>query len=164
MENNPFPPTSPTPGLSSEQRSLGMWMHLAPLLAIPLNMFIPIPFLGLVATLVLYYSQRDKGEFVSSNGKESVNFQITLALVGILIFIIMMIFFGGSIFSMIMGGASGSETAAGAGVMGLIGTSLIVGLVVMVVGIGAIVLMIIGTIRANSGQVYRYPISIRLVK
>ncbi|GAB2794332.1 DUF4870 domain-containing protein [Rhabdobacter roseus] len=141
-----------------------MWMHLAPLLAIPVNMFIPIPFLGLIATLVLYYSQREKGAFVSSNGKESVNFQITLALLGVLMVILVMIFFGGSILSMFMGGASGSEAAAGAGVMGLIGTSLIVGLVAMVVGITAVVLMIIGTIRANGGQVYRYPISIRLVK
>ncbi|HEV7348649.1 DUF4870 domain-containing protein [Telluribacter sp.] len=164
MENQPYTTSSTSQETSASDRNLGMWMHLAPLLSIFLNVFIPIPFLGLVVVLVLYYSQRDKSAFARANGITSLNFQITLSLACIAIFLFSMIFFGGSMLSIFMGGATENDAAAGAGMMGLVGMGMIVGLLLLVIGIGAIILMIIGSVRANNGQVYKYPLAIGFVK
>ncbi len=151
-------------GVPTEQRSLGMWMHLTPLLATFASFIFPIPFLSLIATYIVYSTQKDKGEFVRENGKESVNFQITLTIVFVAMMVILVITFGGSIMSAILGGQFDSDAAAGAGVVGLIGSSILMVVAFAIIGIGALVLMIIGTIRANDGRVYRYPVSLRLVK
>ncbi len=151
-------------GVPAEQRSLGMWMHLTPLLASFASFIVPIPFLSLIATYVIYSTQKDKGTFVLDNGKESVNFQITLAIAFVAMFLVLIVVFGGSIISTIMGGQFDNDAATGAGVVGLIGSSILMITAFSVIGIGALVFMIIGTIRANNGQVYRYPVSLRLLK
>ncbi|WP_373511456.1 DUF4870 domain-containing protein [Persicitalea sp.] len=155
-----IPPTD----IPAEQRSLGMWMHLTPLLATFASFIIPIPFLSLIATYIIYSTQKDKGAFVLENGKESVNFQITLAIAIVAIMIILVVVFGGSIMSTIMGGQFGNDAATGVGVVGLVGSGIFMILAFSLIGIGALVLMIIGTMRANNGNVYRYPVSLRLVK
>ncbi|GHB81216.1 DUF4870 domain-containing protein [Persicitalea jodogahamensis] len=151
-------------GVPSEQRSLGMWMHLTPLLATVASFVVPIPFLSLIATYVIYSTQKDKGDFVAENGRESVNFQITLAIVFVALIIILIVMFGGSILSTIFGSQSDNDTATGAGIMGMIGSSLLMITAFAIIGIGALVFMVVGTFRANNGNVYRYPVSLRLVK
>lgn len=139
-------------------------MHLGPLLAILLNIFIPIPFLSLIVAIGLYYMYRDKSAFAKANGVESVNFQITLTIIGVAILIISMVFFGGSMMRMLMGSNAGDEAASDAGVMGMISTSILVGIIYFLIVMVAIVLMIIGSIRANNGTVYHYPFSLRFMK
>ena len=139
-------------------------MHLGPLLAILLNIFIPIPFLSLIVAIGLYYMYRDKSAFAKANGVESVNFQITLTIIGVAILIISMVFFGGSMMRMLMGSNAGDEAASDAGVMGMISTSILVGVIYFLIVMVAIVLMIIGSIRANNGTVYHYPFSLRFMK
>ena len=101
MEDQNLTPTTQVP---AEQRSLGMWMHLTPLLATFASFIFPIPFLSLIATFIIYSTQKDKGTFVLENGKESVNFQISLAIVFVALMIILVVVFGGSILSTVMGG------------------------------------------------------------
>lgn len=139
-------------------------MHLGPLLAILLNIFIPIPFLSLIVAIGLYYMYRDKSAFAKANGVESVSFQITLTIIGVAILIISMVFFGGSMMRMLMGSNAGDEAASDAGVMGMISTSILVGIIYFLIVMVAIVLMIIGSIRANNGTVYHYPFSLRFMK
>ncbi|GAB3171941.1 DUF4870 domain-containing protein [Telluribacter humicola] len=163
MENQPYSSSTPHES-SSDDHSLGMWMHLGPLLAILLNVFIPIPFLSLIVAVGLYYMYRDKSTFARANGIESINFQITLTILGFAILIISMFFFGGSMISMLMGSTTGNEAASGAGVMGMVGTGIIVGVVYFLIMLVAIILMIVGSVRANNGSVYRYPFSFRFMK
>lgn len=148
--------------LSHEEKNTGMWMHLAPLLAIPLNMIIPIPFLPFVTALILYLSQRDKSDFAKTHGKESVNFQMTMILIGIVLGIFFLIFFGGSIISLITNGAEGSLLSEN--LYELIGGGIIIGVVGVVAFIVMIVFMITAAYKANQGLAYRYPISIRIFK
>ncbi len=98
------------------------------------------------------------------NGKESVNFQITLAIAFVAMFLVLIVVFGGSIISTIMGGQFDNDAATGAGVVGLVGSSILMITAFSIIGIGALVFMIIGTVRANNGSVYRYPVSLRLLK
>ncbi|WP_247232016.1 DUF4870 domain-containing protein [Telluribacter sp. SYSU D00476] len=163
MENQPYSSSTPHPS-SSNDHSLGMWMHLGPLLAILLNVFIPIPFLSLIVAIGLYYMYRDRSTFAKANGIESVNFQITLTIAGFVILFISVLFFGGSMMRMLMGSNAGDEAASESGVMGMVGTSIIVGIIYFLIMLAAIVLMIIGSIRANNGSVYHYPLALRFMK
>ncbi|MPR32458.1 DUF4870 domain-containing protein [Salmonirosea aquatica] len=163
MEDQNFTPSYPSE-ITAGQRSAGMWMHLGALLASFANMLVPIPFLALIVILVLYNTQKGKSSFVDEHGKESLNFQITLAVVGVVILLFMLFAFGSSILSLIIGGVSDNETSTDVGIMGMVGSGLVVGLVFFAIGIFSLVVMITGSVRANGGKAYRYPLSLRLVK
>jgi uncharacterized Tic20 family protein len=71
-------------------------------------------------------------------------------------------FFGRAIIEVIQHGSEGTflpETLTE-----LIGGGIVIVLAGILIFIAMIIFMIIGSIRANGGQAYRYPISIRFVK
>jgi len=73
---------------SSMERNWAMGCHLAGLCGI----VIPVPFGGLVATMLIWLLKREEGPFIDDQGKEALNFQMT-----ILIYVfgcIMLIFIG----------------------------------------------------------------------
>ena len=90
-----------------------------------------IPFGNLVGPLVVWLIKRDAHPFIDDQGKESLNFQITMTVL------------------------------------------LVVALATLCVGIGivlapivalyGIVMAIIAAVKANSGERYRYPATIRLI-
>ncbi len=84
---------------------------------------------GFIAPLVIYLIKKDEFSFVAAHAKESLNFQITLAIVIVLLFI---------------------------SVIGI--------LLVWIIGIAALVLVIIATVRASEGKLYKYPLTLRLIK
>lgn len=135
------PPAAPSPpvsdGPSAEERQWAMFAHLSALLG------------GLVTgamggwgwfigPLVIWLVKKDTMPFVDEQGKEALNFNITVAA----IFIVL------GIFSVVTLG---------------IGLLLTIPLMFLV-GIAALVFIIMAGIKANEGQSYRYPVSIRLIK
>src|SRR5579863_6338063 len=115
-----YPLFTPT----SDDRVLAM---LSQLLAI-------IGGLGLIPPLIIWLIKKDdpNASFVTENAKESLNFQITVAILGIICVILVIV---------------------------LVGLLLIWAL-----EIANLVLVIIATVRANEGKIYRYPINFRLIK
>ena len=107
----------PPPGQLS-QSDERMWAMLAHIGAI---------IIGFIAPLVVMLVQGDKSPFTRRQAVESLNFQISLLIVGIPITII----------------------------------TCGIGAVIFLVGI---VFEIMGGIKANNGEDYRYPVNIRLVK
>lgn len=110
---------------SNEERTWAMVCHLAALagLVVPLgNIFGP---------LVVWLVKKEAFPLVDDQGKESVNFQLSITLYMIV---------------------------AGVLILVLIGIPLLIGL-----GIYAVVMLIIASIRANEGQRYRYPLTIRFI-
>ncbi|WP_315818231.1 DUF4870 domain-containing protein [Paraflavitalea speifideaquila] len=85
-----------------------------------------------IAPLVIYLVKKDESKFVAEHAKESLNFQISLFIYGIICAILIFV---------------------------IIGIFLIWAL-----GIFATVLIIVATIRASEGKLYRYPFCIRLIK
>lgn len=83
--------------------------------------------IGFIAPLVVMLVQGDKSAFTRSQAVESLNFQITLLIIGIPLTLI----------------------------------TCGIGAIIFVVGL---VFVIIGGIKANNGEEYRYPFAIRLVK
>jgi hypothetical protein len=64
-------------------RTLGMLCHL-----LALCMFTCIPFANIIGPLVLWLIKKDDYPFVDDQGKESINFQITMSLAAIACFIL----------------------------------------------------------------------------
>ena len=83
----------------------------------------------LFAPLIIYLIKKDESKFVAEHAKESLNFQITVTLACIVLFIT------------------------------IIGIFLL-----WIVGIIALILVIVATIKANDGKLYRYPFTLRLIK
>lgn len=62
---------------SKDERTWGMLCHLS-----ALSGFV-IPFATIIAPLVIWLVKKDEMPFVDDQGKESLNFQITLTILGI---------------------------------------------------------------------------------
>ena len=126
------PPPQPEPSGNgqepgNEERTWALFSHISALA----GFLIPIPGSNCLGPLVIWLMKKEEMPFVDEQGKEALNFQITVALAVL--------------------------------VSALLTVVLIGFLLLPVVGIGALVLTIIATVKANSGEHYRYPVSWRLI-
>ena len=114
-----------------------MFAHLSALLGaiVTGHMFAWGCFIG---PLVIWLIKKDTLPFVNDQAKEALNFNITLAIVGLALLVLTIITFG----------------------LGLL-LAVPIG---VIVGIGWLVFTIIAAIKANEGEAYRYPIALRLIK
>lgn len=117
------PTAGPAP---QEQRMMAMLCHLSSLAG-----FI-IPFGNIVGPLIFWLINKDKMPFVDDQGKESLNFQITVTIASIISAILIVV---------------------------LIGFLLIFAVLIF-----WLVFTIIASMKANNGEYYRYPLTIRLIK
>lgn len=120
--------TSSTLGVAAADANARQWGMIAHLAA--LAGFV-IPFGNIIGPLVVWQTHKEQ-PFVVDQGKEALNFQITVAIAALICFVLMFI------------------------AIGL--------LLLPVVGIAALVFTIIAALKANDGERYRYPFSIRLIK
>jgi len=127
--DNPFGAPPPPPPISdAPDKDACMWAMLCHLASLSGYL---IPFGNLVGPLVVWLIKRDAHPFIDDQGKESLNFQITMTVL------------------------------------------LVVALATLCVGIGivlapivalyGIVMAIIAAVKANNGERYRYPATIRLI-
>ena len=140
------PPTSPSPtgappppaGVpTAEERQWAMFAHLSALLG-----GIVTGWVGgwgwFLGPLIIWLVKKDTMPFVNDQAKEALNFNITVAI----IFVILMIL--------------------GFATLGI--GFLIAGPLMVIIGIAALVFIIIAAIKSNEGVAYRYPFALRLVK
>ena len=113
-------------GVSPESRQWGMFAHLAALAG-----FI-IPFGNLIGPLIIWQVKKDEMPFVADQGKESLNFQITVTIAAIVCVVLMVVLIGA--------------------------------LLLPLVGLAALVFIVIAAVKANQGEAYRYPVTLRLIK
>ncbi|TXK62167.1 DUF4870 domain-containing protein [Alkalisalibacterium limincola] len=139
------PPPSPDPHDTAataalppqEERTWGMLAHLAALLGGLLSSW--LGGLGVfIGPLVVWLVKKDTMPFVNDQGREALNFNITIAIGVLALIIITVITFG-------------------------IGILLTVPLGIAL-GIYWLVFTIIAAIKANEGVAYRYPFTLRLIK
>jgi uncharacterized protein len=131
------PPPAPIGTPSAEEKQWALFAHLSALLGAILtgHMFAWGCFIG---PLVIWLIKKDTLPFVNDQGKEALNFNITLAIIGVVLLV----------FSFLT-----------------LGVGLLVAIpIYIVVGIGWLVFTIIAAIKASEGVAYRYPFAIRLVK
>lgn len=69
---------------SSEEKNWAMAAHLAPLT----GFVVPVPFFNIIAPALVWFFKRESMPLVEDQGKESLNFQITILLAGIVCFVL----------------------------------------------------------------------------
>ncbi len=100
-----------------------MWAMLCHLLAI---------FTSFIAPLIIWLVKKDEDPFIDNQGKEALNFQITVAIAMVVSWLL---------------------------------TAICIGIFLLfAVCVANLVFCIMGTVKANSGVAYRYPVSIRFIK
>jgi uncharacterized Tic20 family protein len=115
----PSPPGGPP---TSEERTMGMLSHL---LAI---------FTWFIGPLVIWLMKKDTSSFIDDQGKESLNFQLTIGILYVAMVVLSCLTLG-------------------------LGAILF-----PIAGLLNLVFCIMACIAANKGERYRYPFAIRLIK
>lgn len=100
-----------------------MWAMLCHLLGL---------FTSFIGPLIVWLIKKEEDPFISNQGKEALNFQITVAIASVVSALLSVICIG-----------------------------IILG---MAVAIADLVFCIVAAVKANSGEAYRYPVSIRFIK
>lgn len=128
-------PPEPPPGLNPDanEKQFALFVHLSALLGLVLS-----PLAAVIAPLVMWQIKKNESAFIDDQGKEAVNFNLTLLIVCLALIILTVITFGLGIFL----------TAP----LGL------------VLGVAWLIFAILGGIKANEGVAYRYPYILRLIK
>lgn len=111
---------------TADERQWGLIAHLSALVG-----FI-IPFGNIIGPLIVWQIKKAEMPFVDDQGKEALNFQITVAIAVLVCVLLFVIFIG----------------------------VLLLPLVALV----ALVLTVVAAVKANGGEYYRYPMTLRLVK
>ena len=113
LGNDELPTVAPT----SDEKTLALLAHIVTLAS------------NFIAPLIIYFIKKDESSFVAAHAKESLNVQLTILIIAIILIV------------------------------------TIVGILLLwIVCMYAFVLVIIATIRASEGKLYRYPFCIRFIK
>jgi uncharacterized protein len=123
-------------GLSVSDRQWAAGAHLAALLAALITSWFA-GIAGVVAALVIWLLARDRSEFAAAHAKEALNFNLSMFIYAV----VSMLF---AVFTLGIG-------------------LLVVVPLWVVLAVAWIVLTIVAAFKAYDGEVYRYPLTIRLV-
>ena len=150
LENNtpepgPLPPPAPPPtpdpiadGLpSAEEKQWAMFAHLSALAGGLLTSAVG-GWGVFIGPLVIWLVKKDTMKFVDDQGKEALNFNITIAIACFALLLLSIMTLG-------------------------VGLILAIPLWV-IIAIAWLVLTIVAGVKANNGEFYRYPMTLRLVK
>ena len=114
------------PALTNEEKTFGMLAHLSALAG-----FV-IPFGNLIGPLVVWLLKKEQSNWVDIQGKESLNFQLSVTIYAI---------------------------ASGILIVLLVGILLLIA-----VGVFALVMVVIASVKVNTGEDFKYPLCIRFIK
>ena len=125
-------------GISTEERQWAMFAHLSALA----GGIITAGWAGsigcFIGPLVIWLMKKDTMPFVADQAREALNFNITVAIIFFALFVLTLVTLG-------------------------IGVVLTLPIMILV-GLAWLVFTIIASIKANQGERYRYPLTLRLVK
>jgi len=108
-----------------EERSLGLACHLLAFVGMV------FPFGNILGPLVIWLVKKDDSAFVDDQGKEALNFNITISIAGFVAFLL---------------------------------TFVVIGAILLpIIGIFWLVMTIVAAVKANGGEYYRYPLTLRLI-
>jgi uncharacterized protein len=123
--------------VSADERQWAMFAHLSALAGGLLTSAIG-GWGFFIGPLVIWLMKKDTMPFVADQAKESLNFNITVSAIFLILLILSLV---------------------------TLGIGFLITLPIMlIIGIAALVLIIIAAMKANQGIAYRYPFTVRLVK
>ena len=122
----------------ADQRQWAMFAHLSALLGAILTGAFGGGWGCFIGPLIIWLVKKDTMPFVDDQGKEALNFNITVAIAFLILLLLSVMTFG-------------------------IGLIIAIPLWV-IIGIAWLVLTIVASVKANEGVRYRYPFTLRLIK
>ena len=138
IDGTTTPPPPPAVGPNAEEKQWAMFAHLSALVGGILTSGWAGSIGCFIGPLVIWLVKKDTLPFVDDQGKEALNFNITVGIVFLALLILSIVTFG-------------------------------IGLIVavplwIIIGIAWLVFTIIAAVKANNGERYRYPLTLRLIK
>ncbi len=119
------------PGSKEIDKDARMWAMISHLAALA---GLPVPVIGnIVAPLIIWQIKKEEFPFVDEQGKEAVNFQISMTIYGLVSVVLIPLF--------------------------CIGFFLLAAVYIV-----DFIFLLIAAVKANDGEHYRYPLTIRFIK
>jgi uncharacterized Tic20 family protein len=119
-----------------------------------------VPFGNIIGPLVVYLQNRDTRPFATQHAKASLNFQITLTIVALLVGIVIGAGWLGFLGTAIAASSDSSPQFPPSLIAGMIGA----GGFLFILGIVSLIWTILGAVAASQGRPYRYPVSMYFIK
>ncbi|WP_370478502.1 DUF4870 domain-containing protein [Tamlana flava] len=147
--------------LDNHQKNIATFIHLS-----TFTRFF-IPFGNFIGPIVLWIANKDKSEFIDANGKQAINFQLSIFLYAVILGTLTIPFF---IFKVLNGldfvdfhgfhdfHINMSKPSPLLYLGGFLGALAIIAFIV------ELVLIVIASLKAREGQVYKYPLTINFLK
>lgn len=131
--NDALPPVQPAAGPAVSTRSWEVLCHLSAIVGL-----LGVPFGNIVGPLVVWLMKRNESPGVDAHGRESLNFHISWTIYGVILGAI-----AAALFIFLIGF--------------FVLPFLFIGWVAMVI------LVVIASVKASNGELYRYPLTIRFL-
>ncbi len=165
LPNRGLPGGPPQEGLAPEVRNQAMWMHLAGAGAVLVGFM--VYWFALLIPYLVWRTSRDNHSFVEENGRNATNFHISVAIYTTIFWLLT------ALIALSLCGTLYSPTSSSSnpGSFGLNIPMILFNVTWISMAVFAIlqpltslILSIYGAIKANQGQVYRYPLTIQFLK
>jgi uncharacterized Tic20 family protein len=140
--------------IAAQDRNWAMAAHLSALIAVA-----GLPFGHIVGPLVVYLIKAHESEFVAEHARASLNYQITVSIVGFVGVIAAVAVMLGYIAS----GSAQQMSDTGAGLSLAVFWIAIV-IAVLLILLVSLIFIIAGTVAASQGRTYNYPFAIRFLR
>lgn len=150
--------------VTTHQKNLSTFIHLSTFS----KWF--IPFGNFIAPLILWSAQKNKSRFVDDNGRDAINFQLSILLYTIALAIISIPFFIWQVFKLegtnshIIFNDHFHSHGDFANMSTLFIIAIIVGTLAVGIAIFEIVSVVSAAIKASNGENYKYPLTINFIK
>ena len=149
--------------MTSNEKNTSALIHLS-----TLSQYI-IPFGGFIFPIIIWSSKKNDSEFIDANGKQALNFQLSMFLYTLLLLLISIPVLLYSIFKNV----SYEDLENGNFVFDQLSTGYITGIVIIAAvafmllcfsKITEFILVIIAGVKASNGESYKYPLTINFFK
>jgi uncharacterized Tic20 family protein len=118
------------------------------------------PFAGIIVPLLIWQSKRHESEFTDKQGKEAVNFNISMLVYTLIITLLFIVPFILLISDAIMLDDAFNDHPP----VNFIISLIVVGIIFVVESIFEFILIILASVRASEGQNFKYPLTIKFIK
>ncbi len=150
--------------LTTHQKNLAAFIHLSTFS----KFFIPLG--NFILPLILWTMNKDKSDFVDEHGKQAINFQLSILLYAIAAVIITI-----PIFLYVFAGSFPDEFFFNNhnvyidgddihNASGFVILAILAAIIFITVFVIEIVLVITAMVKANNGEPYKYPLTIKFIK
>lgn len=129
-----------------------------------------IPLGNFILPIIIWSSKKEESEYINKNGKNAINFQLSIFLYTIILFLvsipIILYFFlkNTSIKTFDSGSEFIIENLRSNNGAGIIILSLVVLLLFCIIKAVEFVLVIYASVKASHGEAYKYPLTINFIK